>query len=160
MVLCSRWRRSNILTEPSAPTDANMSRPPPARLKAMSYTCPESTAQLGDGQGQGRNSSAWGQGRDRQGQPLHSSGTGTGQLSLGTGRDSPCTAQHSWAAQAGTAPALAQPLQHLLLPVTAHSTCQKEQLHACVIVVSLTEAKTYPFPRPGIFYISCWKVKC
>lgn len=39
MVLCSRWRRSNILTEPSAPTEANMSLPPPARLNAMSYTC-------------------------------------------------------------------------------------------------------------------------
>ena len=30
--------RSNILTEPSAPTEANMSLPPPARLKAISYT--------------------------------------------------------------------------------------------------------------------------
>lgn len=39
MVLCSRCRRSNIRTDPSAPTDANMSLPPPARLKAMSYTC-------------------------------------------------------------------------------------------------------------------------
>lgn len=38
MVLCSRCRRSNIRTDPSAPTDANMSLPPPARLKAMSYT--------------------------------------------------------------------------------------------------------------------------
>lgn len=39
MVLCSRCRRSNIRTDPSAPTDANMSLPPPARLNAMSYTC-------------------------------------------------------------------------------------------------------------------------
>ena len=30
IVECSRWRRSNILTDPSAPTDANISRPPPA----------------------------------------------------------------------------------------------------------------------------------
>lgn len=34
----SFYRRSNILTEPSAPTEANMSRPPPARLNAISYT--------------------------------------------------------------------------------------------------------------------------
>lgn len=26
-------------TEPSAPTEANISLPPPARLKEMSYTC-------------------------------------------------------------------------------------------------------------------------
>lgn len=35
----SNYLRSNILTEPSAPTEANMSLPPPARLNAMSYTC-------------------------------------------------------------------------------------------------------------------------
>lgn len=39
MVLCSRCRRSNMRTDPSAPTEANMSLPPPARLNAMSYTC-------------------------------------------------------------------------------------------------------------------------
>lgn len=35
----SNYLRSNILTDPSAPTEANMSLPPPARLNAMSYTC-------------------------------------------------------------------------------------------------------------------------
>lgn len=39
MVLCSRCRRSNMRTDPSAPTEANISLPPPARLNAMSYTC-------------------------------------------------------------------------------------------------------------------------
>lgn len=38
IVECSKCLRSNILTDPSAPTEANISRPPPARLKAMSYT--------------------------------------------------------------------------------------------------------------------------
>ena len=35
IVECSRWRRSNILTDPSAPTDANISRPPPAIEKMV-----------------------------------------------------------------------------------------------------------------------------
>lgn len=39
IVLCLRCQRSNMRTEPSAPTEANISLPPPARLNEMSYTC-------------------------------------------------------------------------------------------------------------------------
>uniref|UniRef100_A0A1B0A2Y4 Uncharacterized protein n=1 Tax=Glossina pallidipes TaxID=7398 RepID=A0A1B0A2Y4_GLOPL len=37
-VECSKCLKSNIRTEPSAPTEANISRPPPARENAISYT--------------------------------------------------------------------------------------------------------------------------
>lgn len=39
IVLCLRCRRSNMRTEPFAPTEANVSLPPPARLNEMLYTC-------------------------------------------------------------------------------------------------------------------------
>lgn len=38
------------------------------------------------------------------------------------------------------------------LQLVSFYTCQKEEIHVYEIIVSLTETKTYQFPRLGVFY--------